>query len=248
MLAGNGFGGLLSSDSAAAAGAERAAVPVPGGAGTGTERAVEDARKVPRCGAASHGGVLWWPGEGRGGGMLPLLPEFLWGLPRLLSTGSSWQSCPGSPRLQMKVRAAPGWGWGERLGGGLHPPSLSSVARGQQEGVPWPGSTHLQPHIPSTLGTPTPSPAAPRGSASPAVTHPLHRTPRPPPPALAQPGCSSLNSTGVFWGSPASPCPLRACRLQKCQRCLLGSPLKWCQAGEGTLLLSSHHPFCPQGG
>lgn len=55
------------------------------------------------------------------------------------------------------------------------------------------------------------------GSASPAVTHPLHWIPVPPPPALAKFSSSSLNSTGIFWGVPASSHPLGACRLQKCQ-------------------------------
>lgn len=87
------------------------------------------------------------------------------------------------------------------------------------------------------------------GSASPAVTHPLHWIPVPPPPALAKFSSSSLNSTGIFWGVPASSHPLGACR--SASGCFGGSLLKWCQSGEGTQLpppfLSPGRMSSPQG-
>lgn len=216
-------------------------MPVPGraGMGTGTKRAAEDAWKGPRSRAASCRGVLWWLREGRGGGMLSLLLEFLWGLPRLLSAGSSRQSWSDSPRLQMKVRAARGGDGGE--GVGFAPSFPEQHCTGPAGGCPlaW-----QQPHNPSSPGTPTLSP----GSASPAVTHSLHQSPHPPSPALAQPGCSSLNPTGVFGGHLAAHAPWEPAGCQNASSGFGGFPLKWCQAGKGMLLPSSHHPFCPQGG
>lgn len=143
MLAGNGFGGLLGGGSAAAVGAEGAAAPVPERAGTGTEQAAEDARKGPRSRAASREGVLWRLGEGRGGGMLPLLPEFLWGLPRLLSAGSSRESWPSFPRLRMKVRAAQGGDEGKGVG-------FASSIPGQHYMGPAGGCPLAWQHLPAT--------------------------------------------------------------------------------------------------
>ena len=209
---------------------------VPGRAGTGTEQAAEDARRGPRSGAAPHRRVPWGLEEGGGGGMLPLLLEFLWGLRRLLSAASSRQSWPGSPRLQMKVRAARGGDGGKGVGSA---PALPPRAASRGCPLPWqrlPAAPHpFQPGDPDTV----PCSSSCLTSSATHCTGPL---------ALGQPGCSSLNPTGVFWGAPASPCPLGACRLWKCQWCFRGCPLERRQAGEGTLPPSSHHAFCPQGG
>ena len=122
-------------------------------------------------------------------------------LPRLLSAGSSRQSWLGSPRLRMKVRAAQGGDGGK---GVIFAPSLPE----QHCTDPAGGCPLAWQYLPATLHPcqpwdPNPSP----GSASPAVTHPLHQIPRPSPPALAQPSCSSLNPTGVFWGGTCQPVP-----------------------------------------
>lgn len=147
---------------------------------TEMEQEAEDARKGPRSRAASCSGGR------RRGGMLPLLLEFLQGLPRLLSAGSSRQSWPHSPCLQMKVRAA-------------------QVGRGERGGF-----CTFSPCVGPARGC---SLAWQRLPAAPHPLQPWDPNPRvPPPPALAQPGCSSLTPQGYLGGHLLARAPPGACR------------------------------------